>query len=89
MHTSFMPREVTVKCAGADRTFRIVYEFEPVGYQQGSNGLTAPTGAMLTGSWTAYPQRSGDPLVEGVGFFAHQITAIIAAALQAGEAAAA
>jgi hypothetical protein len=89
MHTSFMPREVTVKCAGGDRTFRIVYEFAPVGYQHGANGLTAPTGAVLTGAWIAYPQRSGDPLVEGVGFFAHQITAVIEAALPATEAVAA
>ena len=81
MNTNFMPQEVTVKHAGGDRTFRVVYEFAPVGYQQGANGLTAPTGAMLTGAWTAYPQRSGDAVVEGLGFFANQIAAVIAAAL--------
>ena len=84
-----MPREVTVKRAGEDRTFRIVYEFAPVGYQQGSSGLTAPTGAVLTGSWTAYPQLNGDPLVERVGFFTDRITAAIVAALPAAKSVAA
>jgi len=84
-----MPREVIVTRPDGERTFRIVYEFAPVGYQQGAGGLTAPTGAVLTGAWTAYPQCSGEPVVEGIGFFADQITAVIVAAPRASESAAA
>ena len=74
---------------GGERSFRIFYEFAPVGYQHGASGPTAPTGAVLTGAWTAYPQRSNDPLVEGVGFFTNQITAVIEAALPVAESVAA
>ena len=72
---------------GGERSYRIVYEFAPVGYQQGANGLTAPTGAVLTGSWTAYPLVSGDSLIEGIGFFIDQIAVAIDAALAATESA--
>lgn len=83
MHKNFMPREVTVGRPGGKQTFRVIYEFEPVGFQHGAVGLTAPTAAILTGNWTAYPQQNGGQVVEGMGFFASQIVEAIDVALEA------
>lgn len=74
-----------MKRPSGERSFRIVYEFAPVGYQQGADGLTAPSGAVLTGAWTAYPQDSGDPIIEGIGFFTSHIAIAIEAELAATE----
>lgn len=78
----YMPR--TVRGPDTAEAFTVIYDFAPTGYALERSGrLSKPTGAIATGTWTAYRLLPDGTLqaIRGRGILARDVEATIETAL--------